>query len=715
MVNVPVSRGNTVDRGARPVGAVRPVTNPIGEAVGDGVAKLGGQVVDYAKQQDALNDEFDRTQARQMLVDFQSQATPVVTGYLASEGVDALNGATGTRDQLSKLRQDFSAKATNNRMRRYFDQAAAGIETGFADKIGTHRIGALKTQQVMVAKSEQAQFRDNAVLNWSDDGQFRVNLDAGLAAVEAEAKVHGISGVPLDVAKRDYVSGTRRSVFNQLMAEGRQDDAIGYATVHRGDFNSADLTNVTQALKEPMELRFSIAGADMVMGGQSAPNTPAGEGPAYSSKSLFHNGIVPIEGGTGKNGEFLTSPKGAIGPSQVMPGTAPEAAKLAGLKWNDRLYKTDRQYNLALGEAYYQKQLRTFGDPIKAAAAYNMGPGNAAEGTGLRGAIAKAAARGGSWQDYLPAETKKYVRDFTARIGAQATPDGIDEGDIYSRLDAVAADQKWTPEQKRSVQAEVDRRVSRSKSLQQARETDAYDAAVSAAVRLGDNFTDVSQLGTSFALMSPTQQMTMKNMAESNLKAKIAAERPHEGGAKAIELGILSTISPEEFVKTDLRPFQNQMTPGEYKTLIGRQAKFAAGKDVSIRSKISSTIAFWAKTDGLSLDPKDNAADFVKVYDDMEAFITSQTGGDRQPTDDELRKAYQRATLSVAVPGALWGTSAKRRFEVNPGEVYSVPNIPAHVRQRIVDSWARSHGGRQPNDTQIAQTYVTNLGRPDYW
>ncbi|WP_217895011.1 transglycosylase SLT domain-containing protein [Sphingobium sp. Z007] len=715
MVTVPVFRGNNVERAARPVGAVQPVRNPIGEAIGDGVRDLGGQAVGYARQQDALNEEFDKTQARQLLLDYQSQANPLVTSYLSSEGIDALNGSSGTREQLTKLRQDFSGKATNDRMRRFFDQAAVGIETGFADKIGTHSIGALKTQQVTVAKGEQAQFMDTAVMNWSDDKAFRANLDAGLTAVEAEAKVHGITGVGLTVAKRNYTSATRLAVLNQLLADNRQDDAIGYAAVHRGDFNADHTLSVTRILKEPMELRFATAAADKFFGGQSAPNVPAGDGVAYSSNSLFQNGIIPIEGGTGKGGQFLTSPKGAIGPAQVMPGTAPEAAKLAGLRWDENKYKTDHAYNVALGEAYFKKQLSDFGDPLKAAAAYNAGPGSATRGTGVRGAIAKAAKSGKDWRDHLPAETKKYVTDFAARMGVAGASTDIDPAAEIQRFETFAAQEGFTPEQKKIAQAEVDRRIARAKTIQSGREEQAYDAGVSRAVQLGDAFTDVSQLGTSFASMSPQQQMTMKNMAESNLRSRIAAERPREGGSKAIELGVLSTIDPDAFTRTDLRPFQNQMTPGEYKTLIGRQAKYASREEVSIRSKISSTIAFWSKTDKLSLDPKDDPEKFVKVYDDMEGYLTSQTGGKRQPTDDELRIAYQRATLSVSVPGKLWGTNEKRRFEVEPGEAYSVPSIPANVRSRIVSAWARNHNGREPNDTQVTQTYVTNLGRPGFW
>ena len=105
-----------------------------------------------------------------------------------------------------------------------------------------------------------------------------------------------------------------------------------------------------------------------------------------------------------KNGNPLTSPKGAIGIAQIMPKTGPEAAKLAGLPWDEQKFKYDANYNATLGKAYFDHQTKVFGgDPEKGAAAYNAGPGK------LQEALAMAAANGGSYKDYLPAETQNYL------------------------------------------------------------------------------------------------------------------------------------------------------------------------------------------------------------------------------------------------------------------------------------------------------------------
>lgn len=97
-------------------------------------------------------------------------------------------------------------------------------------------------------------------------------------------------------------------------------------------------------------------------------------------------------------------PNRAVGIAQVMPYTGPEAAKAAGLEWDPNRFRQDAQYNEALGRAYFEKQLQDFGDERLAAAAYNAGPGR------VREAIRKAERQGGSFEEFLPAETQDYLR-----------------------------------------------------------------------------------------------------------------------------------------------------------------------------------------------------------------------------------------------------------------------------------------------------------------
>ena len=117
------------------------------------------------------------------------------------------------------------------------------------------------------------------------------------------------------------------------------------------------------------------------------------------------------------DGSVVTSSKGALGLAQIMPGTGPEAAKLAGLPWDENRLKNDPVYNEKLGQAYMQKQLETFGgDPAKALAAYNMGPGSEKGRNGVIGLINKY---GDQWLAHAPKETQDYVSTIMGKVGGR--------------------------------------------------------------------------------------------------------------------------------------------------------------------------------------------------------------------------------------------------------------------------------------------------------
>ena len=170
--------------------------------------------------------------------------------------------------------------------------------------------------------------------------------------------------------------------------------------------------------------------------GSSAPSTQSGTGvsaalgsavAAGTSGSVprvdqIMSGLFGQESGNRQvdaSGKTITSPKGALGVAQIMPATGPEAAKLAGLPYDENRLKTDRDYNAALGKAYFLKQLQDFGgDERKALAAYNAGPG------AMRTAERKAREAGtpDAWLNFLPKETQDYVPGVLGRLPQDAPP-----------------------------------------------------------------------------------------------------------------------------------------------------------------------------------------------------------------------------------------------------------------------------------------------------
>ena len=118
-----------------------------------------------------------------------------------------------------------------------------------------------------------------------------------------------------------------------------------------------------------------------------------------------------------ESGRPKISSAGAVGIAQVKPATGKEAAALAGEPWNFKRFHSDPEYNERLGRAYYDQQLQRFGDPTLAAAAYNAGPSR------LSRALDLAQSTGRDVSNFLPAETRKYMRGASSFAkGGSALP-----------------------------------------------------------------------------------------------------------------------------------------------------------------------------------------------------------------------------------------------------------------------------------------------------
>lgn len=174
----------------------------------------------------------------------------------------------------------------------------------------------------------------------------------------------------------------------------------------------------------------TVGGATQVGGAPAGPDTGGVATPGrvdVGNADAVFDGMISIESSGqhfGKDGKVKVSPDGAIGIAQVMPGTGPEAAKLAGEVWSLKRLASDPEYNKRLGRAYYNKQLQEFGDPILAAAAYNGGPEK------LRRALKKGGPDG--WLEHMEKETQDYVMNLTG--GGQ-----VNEAKVRSDAQAAIA------------------------------------------------------------------------------------------------------------------------------------------------------------------------------------------------------------------------------------------------------------------------------------
>lgn len=245
-----------------------------------------------------------------------------------------------------------------------------------------------------------------------------------------------------------------------------------------------------------------------------------------------------------ESGKPLTSKAGAIGRAQVMPSTGPEAAKLAGLKWDERRFHQDAGYNEALGRAYMAKQVEDFKDIRKALAAYNAGPER------VRNLVSKY---GDSWLDHAPKETREYVASITKKVPITQTiagaasivgPDGVQY--VERSQDELPATFKSLPYQQRQKLMDASLRGVKAEEQKAVAQNgiEAAEAAVAAQDIGSDRLVDLGRakndaVSLAEQKMGRTLDATQRQQVEQSVERAAAfkereRKREHENNAVSL-------------------------------------------------------------------------------------------------------------------------------------------------------------------------------------
>lgn len=706
---------------AQPVQArLRPANNN-GGALGGFAQGLQdtGRTLDVVAQQNAQNeDTLNEASVRVLDNSFADHVRQALyTGddaLFTKQGFDA-----GTaRPQVEKGLQDYQAQllssVKNDAQRRMLAPLLDNRLSTARESISQYVIGQTRDEDNRQSVARTTGFQQDAVLSADDPAKFGEQVDAGVAEINARAQKQGWSADRTAIEVEQFRSDTNAAVVQSRLARGDIDGANKWLTDHRGQINWKTQMQLDAALKDPLQRRQASGDADTIMG----TFTPQGAQTTPSTNNF--DAIVHIES-RGRQlddkGEPLTSPKGAIGIAQIMPSTGPEAAKLAGVAWDPVRFRTDAAYNAQLGQAYFDMLCRKYGNPVMAAAAYNCGPGR----------MDQAIAAGGSdWLSHVPPETKKYVAKFQASSSATATqaPQQLDLNQLLAQVDATAKREGWSFERTEAAKTEIERRVSLNSRLLSQQQAQAYDRALTKADSLGASFTDVSQLGPDFQQMAPEQQHTLIERAKANVKG----EAPKANGDTYLSLHLMAAYDPDRFAQIDLRGFRQSVTPAEFDSLAQDQAKMRRaptnGYLANDRAKIDTAIRLYGADVGIgnigAIDSKTgqrkNAEQYLKIVNTMQAYLARATdNGNRQPTDDDFKRAFDDATMQVVLHNSGWfgGDKMVRRYDLTAGESIGVP-VPKDIAARIVTAYQQAGRGVPPPD-EIGRIYLRNKGRPGFW
>lgn len=321
---------------------------------------------------------------------------------LASQGMEQF------LTQNNKLRQEHvDSQDFQNAEKDYSDQVADAQRDALANISDPKLRAATSLQMTRVALSSQNDVRTAQLGRQRDvniagnDTLTQTSLNDAVTAKSPQERQAAIDRVQADLERlhgAGWIDG-QTAVARFKSFSGQLDQADAMALVQSNPGQALKALNDPQVFASLDSVRresLKIAAQGRLDGNsQAAVVNAAAFHPEAASLSIgrvvqpdhaqkiFDNGIVSIESG-GDNS--AVSPKGALGASQIMPGTAREVATALGRKdiaalpdadLKQRL-TTDQALNLQLGRAYWQQMVTRYdGNVALAAAAYNAGPGRA--------------------------------------------------------------------------------------------------------------------------------------------------------------------------------------------------------------------------------------------------------------------------------------------------------------------------------------------------
>lgn len=223
------------------------------------------------------------------------------------------------------------------------------------------------------------------------------------AAVEADLKREASQGLALGALQgqlvRDPVGTLAQLEAGRWDARLRPEDKLALMQAAKPEAGKA----IAQAAWSQAE----VSGAMMAA---------ASDGDYDQAAKLIMPSLIWQES-RGRTG--LTSPKGAMGMTQMMPGTAQAAAARLGIKYDADRLLNDAEYATRLGTEEMRHLLERYeGNMILALSAYNAGPGNTDKWIERFGDPRTGQISSTEFARAIPfRETNNYVREVLGRTG----------------------------------------------------------------------------------------------------------------------------------------------------------------------------------------------------------------------------------------------------------------------------------------------------------
>jgi len=690
------------DRSAQ-IGAQQ--TANLGGALTQSGESLGRVAIDMQQMVNQTRVNDAQNQLRETIL--QKTYDPT-NGYLALKGKAALDPDDNGQALPDRYASDvqniasmISDRLGNDAQRREFNLQAQNMVTQLRGDAERHMMGEFVAYHNSVQDGTIDLSAEQAKAAWNNPERIAPAVDSIKAAIYQKGQLNGWSASQIEAAMLKTTSAVHKDVVMAALENNNPTYALGYLDRHKADMSADDILRVQGQVNQSVWSAQALGAVQVASTKLQTQIMPGDADRAFNIALGTESGNRQFD----SKGQPLTSPKGAIGAAQVMPTTAPEAAKLAGLPWDENRYKNDAEYNRALGRAYFNKQVQDFGGDLgRAYAAYNAGPG------AVREAMKKAERAGDrlvpakpdDYLAYLPKETQNYVAKNLAKYGSGGgAPSRPTESDFIStaleQLPPGASPQalKLTREQAKQQYDLL------SRSLK-----DSGDSAVSEAqqwiIQNGGNFTQLPvPLRSRVMQYAPDKYDSLMKFA-----GEIAAGPPTKTDWNTYtQLRAMASSNPVQFGKTDLRSYYPQLAPTQREQLLDLQMK---AKDPKQHADVASLSEQLSNAHNLLGFGRGDAVKKGQFDDAVTQQLAAETRAKGKPLDFAERDKVIKRMMLPTTGGGWFSTPRMYQSAGTPDALTAQPKLSDNDRTLIIA--ALKGEGLQPTEANIQARFKLRYG-----
>lgn len=672
-------------------------------AFGGALQELGGTAGRIAADMQAQADQVQITDA---LNQYKETALTLQhdkdRGYLSVKGLGAFKPDDKGRsltavygEQLDTRAREIASDLGNERQRAAFFQKAGEMGVNFRGGVQEHERREWVGHEASVSEGVIATAQREVSLNWADQKAVGGAILRIQSEVQRQAQLLGKSGEWQEATSRKLTSDAHKLAALSALEQRRPDLADEYLKRHAEGMDAFDLFQARKQVDaELSETRGRTAGdvAFAVGVGQTqqahAAAAPGGSFDRMVQITLHSESRGKRYGPDGKT--MLTSPAGAKGEMQVMPGTMTNPG--FGVKPADPGNPDDIA---RVGRDYLGKMLQRYGgDPAKAWAAYNWGPG----------AVDKAVkANGADWLASAPKETRDYVAQNMRMLGEGAGSAKPAKFDTLAALQALEANPALSRDPK-AMQA------ARQQLEHKAR---LYDAGVKAQAEqvFAGVLQGLIQNGGDFSALPVGQKLALAQAdpAKYDDAMRFAKSIGEKQDVKT-DWGLFYELSsdPATLRGVNLMAVRDKLADTEFKQLMTMQQSAGKEHNLTALQTPMALVNQFAHEAGIKTNGKDkkDAEKLGRITADVQANITAleQSKG-KKLTADEMRAVVAKSFVKVQVDRPFWFNTEKPVALVDATDRLVIPDTE---RTKIVDALKRN--GRPTDEQTIQALYRQHKG-----